>query len=307
MSTFSLWANGLLLAAALLALIRSRVLGASVLGHYFSSHGTRVGSRHTSAVVAELAAVVAMNIGAVAYADSHRKHHGLKTFATLADPDALFLYNLGFRPGRSLKALRGLFFLTLFSWRLHGPMAWSRLKATFGAQQPAWRRLAAFGYWGALVVLAAASDHLTGLLTLLALGLGVGAQAASFIQLCSEHRWMISAPQGMQRQRQLSHARTLIGWLPLPGACWWRWLGVPIGLLAAVLVRATIWVGDLAAHDRHHLQMKPQLGIDQVGWTNSTYEFADDQHEPRNHFASLRSPIDAWLQALSQEAPVDVR
>lgn len=307
MDTSSLVASSLTLLAAFLALARSRVVSASILTHWLGSHGTRIGSRRFSEVVAELVGVVALGFPVRQYSEDHRLHHGLATFATLADPDARFLYNLGLRPGRSYEELRRQFFVNLVSWRLHGPLGWARLKATFGPDQPGWRRAVALVFWGGLLAAAAVGGWLTGLLGTVVLGLGFFGQIASYVQLCAEHSWMTTNLQGTARQAGLSHTRTLIGWLPLPGAPWWRWLLMPFSLLGAIVARSVVLVADLHAHDRHHANARPQMHLDAVGWTNGAYEYPEVDHPPRRRFASLWAAIRAWLMALSQEQPLDRR
>lgn len=308
MDLYSIVLNLSGLAVASFGLARAKLAGSAVLIHFIGAHRQGFGDRDLDEVLAAVIGIATMNPTAEAYAAAHRLHHANDTFATLADPDARLLYDLGLRPGRSYRALLGCFYTAPLRWALHGPMTWARLVHTFGPAQPRWRRATAFVLWGGLAAAALAGGWFGALLLGAVLPLLMGGNVAAFIELASRHRFLITGPTGRDRQRDLSHGRHLLAWWPGAGAPWWRWALLPLSLLAAVVARLVILPGDLGLHDRHHTAAPVTRRLARWSWTNATYAYGHlpekDVARVSGHVTSIRAAVHGWLHDLSLEAPL---
>ena len=196
MDTLHLAVNVVGLCAASLGLARVKLSASAVLIHHFGSHHQGLDNPVANDIAAEIVGITSFSSSAKAYADAHSQHHRFDTFATLADPDAQLMWSLGLRPGRAYGRLKRLFWWALVSPRLHGPMSWARLKHTFGPDQPRWRRITAFTLWGGLGLAAWAGGWLSGLLGGLVLPLLVFGNVSSFVELASEHKFLLRQPLG---------------------------------------------------------------------------------------------------------------
>lgn len=294
------------LATAHLLLARSAVMASTTIVHHFGSHGAGLDDPKASRFWAEMAGITAFKPPVQAYSDAHRRHHHPKTFATVeGDPDAKEIDRLGFKAGDSERALMLRFFWTLVAPALHGPYTLARLKHTFGADQPRWRRMVAIIFWGGLVLIALAGHWLPALMLGVVSPLMTLGNASSFVELASRHKWGWAAPEsGGERHAALSHGRHPLNWLPVPGACWWRWAQLPLRLVLAVLSRLVFLGGDLPLHNAHHTGDRPQARLHRRPWANAAYEYtpslAADPTAAANRFGGVLAAVRNWLRGLSR-------
>lgn len=283
---------------------RLRVMGASVLIHHLSSHEPT--KRERARRIADWIGVATLTTHSLGYAKPHGVHHG-SLFASAADPDAALLFDLGFRPGTTYPALWRRFWWTLVSPRFHAIMTRDRLRGVF-FEGPLWRRSAAVGFWGGLLSLASAVGVLNGLLLGLVLPLIFVGNLCAFLELASEHRWMVSDLVGNERHRALSHGRHL-GAMPPQGINPLNWLSWGLKMLGAVVLRLSVVPGDLPWHNAHHTSLEATQRLHKRGWANAAYEYSGhlwQQGESGNQaVATLSEAIDRWFIALSQELPID--
>lgn len=299
------------LAAASLALARAKLNASAVGVHYLGDHNQGFDNPKHTRFMAEAIGMTTLSTTADAYKETHGKHHPYDTFATLADPDARLMWDLGFRPGMDCAKLKRHFWLTLISPRLHGPMTWARLKLNFGADQPTWRRLMAWGWWGSLVAAAAAGGWLAALLLGLVTPLLVGGNITSFVELASEHKWLLRYPEGgAERQFALSHGRNPLPPPPDEGAPWWQWLAWVVRLLMAALSKVLFLPEDQSRHEGHHIWQQAELKLAKHGWTNAALEYSPrlyrDPKLAAQRYGSVLEAVYAWLEALSKEPPMKV-
>lgn len=292
---------GLLAAGAM----HLKVKGSSVLVHMLGSHRKGLDDPKANRIAAEGVGILTLNIDSEAYRAEHGLHHGLRSFARPhADPDATLIHDLGFRPGVPLSRLRRLVWWTMVSPRFHLRLGKARLRGVFAAGPPL-RIAAAWVFWGALLIGAAAGGWLLPLLLGFVLPLLVFGNIGSFLELASEHVWGIEAPEGRARQAQLSHAR-LPGAMPPKGRNALAWAAWMLQMTWAAFSRFAVVPGDLPHHDAHHIGERPALQLDRHAWTNAAAEFSPslwaDADHPRNAVASIGQAIERWLVALAAEA-----
>jgi hypothetical protein len=208
------------------------------------------------------------------YRREHLGHHSRALFTTSQDADAALLLQLGFRPGLSVTAYWRLLWLTLVSPRFHATFLSARMRSALGKQRPlAWR--IATGLWVTILVIGLPA--LIGVApTLLAIWmpLTVLYQCSALLQFLTEHAWLISekAPQGQFDYARRCWGRFLGERCPEPGLslmhrtyAWSRWWVRMLFVHASV--RMSCLVGDLPAHDWHHLCS--YLGGDHTRWMHA--------------------------------------
>lgn len=211
------------------------------------------------------------------YRRDHLGHHSRTLFTTREDADAAFLLSLGFRPGLPVSAAWRLLGTTLISPRFHLLFLSARLRSALGPQRAmAWR--AATSLW--MVVLLVALPALIGTVpSLLAIWIPlIGVyQGSALLQFLTEHAWLRSEqpPQGKVDYAQRCWGRFLGERCPEPGLpplkqlfAWSRWW-TRMALVHAP-VRMSCLVGDLPAHDWHHLC--GFLGGDPARWTCALHD-----------------------------------
>jgi fatty acid desaturase len=239
------------------------------------------------------------------FEDHVRGHHSRKVFTTPSDPDAAFLLQLGFRPGMSLPTLRRRLHRCVVSPRFH----WLFLKARYLTNfttAPAHRKIMA------LVVVAC----LAGTFFLMPAPIAVVLvlvpmfplyHVSALLQFISEHNWLVTehAPVSADDYARRTRGRFCITALPRAGTSlhrritgWARWL---IRVLVFVLpTRFGVLVGDLPAHDLHHLY--PQ----EHDWTGSLWrrqdiiERGDSKGMRDREFSTLTTAIDSVFVGMSR-------
>lgn len=188
------------------------------------------------------------------YRTEHFEHHSRSIFTTRHDADAALLYKFGLRPGRSIKALKAALLKTLISPAFHLYFLTSRLRSNLIARPLPWRLASAT--W--LLVIAVAAPLTLGIVnTALAIWLPLVFiyQMSALVQFLTEHLWLLTeqAPSELDAYADRCVGRFCGEMLPAPGnvIAWIGWWART--LFIHIPVRFGILVGDLPAHDWHHL------------------------------------------------------
>lgn len=245
-----------------------------VFGHH-AIHGTLVpGSEERNRRVARLLTLFSLSQSETEYERDHLDHHRRAVFTTLRDADANLLYRCGLRPGEPEGVLRHRLLKTLFSPRFHGWFLLVRLGSNL-RRQAAWRGLALL--WMALVFVGAPMvfGWLAALL-ILWLPLVVVYQMSALLQFTTEHVWLQSAngPSCMLSYADRCHGRFCGEATPgrdgasgglLAWTGWWLRT-----LVLHLPTRLCVLVGDLPAHDWHHLCSI--LRQEPASWPSAIYE-----------------------------------
>lgn len=290
---------------AAIALVHVKVKVSSVLVHH-ATHGKGLKNPLGNRVIAEAMSILVLSTPFAEYKRVHDKHHPISSFASMRDEEAYYLYKLGFQPGTPHAHLWRVFWRTLWSPCFHIHMIMQRLHLNFGYNGSLWRRVITWGFWLSVVASAAYASVLPGLLVGVLLPLLVGGNIASFLELASRHRWLVTPPAGARRQFALSHGRFLA---PMPPKSknlmiWVRWLQL---VLMAVIARLTVVPTDLVWHIAHHIGLQPALR-DQPAWTDAASAYSAlfwlDQGLKVQAHNSILGAIDAWFIALAAEAPI---
>lgn len=192
------------------------------------------------------------------YRRDHLGHHNRALFTTREDADAALLHQLGFVPGRSRAALWRSFFLKLGSVSLHLTFLRARLRSNFISRPLVWRLASML--WASLITV----------------GLGVALgwwqvaliiwvpvfllyNVSALIQFITEHAWVMGGPTlDTTAYAERCWGRFLGERCPSVGAGnlrdmaqWLKWGGRMFFVHAPA--RLGCFVGDLPAHDWHHL------------------------------------------------------
>ena len=191
------------------------------------------------------------------FVDHLKMHHRRKEFTTPSDPDAGFLERLGFRSGMTKRQLRNQLLRTIMSWEFHADFFVSRMRSTFVTSNWPHRPFAAA--W----MLALSS--LAFVIPIWAFLLGVvlpftwGYQTSALLQFASEHKWLLPKGAAANNHEYAERCAGRFSLVPPPRAglkgwnaaiAWSRWT---LRMIPEALVRLGVIVGDLPAHDWHHV------------------------------------------------------
>ena len=282
-----------------------------VFGHHAIHATLLAGGEAPNRLMARLLTVFSLSQSEAEYEREHLDHHRRAVFTTLQDADANLLYRCGLRPGLSEGLLRRRLLLTLFSPRFHAWFMAARIGSNL--RRPlAWRCLALL--WIALVFVGAPlAVGVVPALLVLWLPLVLVYQMSALLQFSTEHVWLQS-PTGSPCM--FSYARRCHGRFcgdAVPGhdgrpaglRAWSRWWLRTLFL--HVPTRVCVLVGDLPAHDWHHLCSL--LRQDPGTWPSAIYE--RQRAIDTGHDAGMRSR-EIWgldhmvthvLRHLSEAAP----
>ena len=224
--------------------------------------------------VAEFATIVPLAQNPSEYrADHVQKHHRTKFFTSIHDPDAAFLFDLGFRPGMSRRQLHIQFWRTIFSPRFHGLFAGARFRSTFVTSDLTHKMVATL--W--LLALLSLASVLPWWVFVLAVVMPWGPlyHVSALIQFLTEHRWAMTDHGPSDRSEYAARCVGRFSVLPMPAGksglhlviAWAGWSAL---MIPEILVRLGSWVGDLPAHDHHHLV--GHIGHDPDNWHEAIFE-----------------------------------
>ncbi len=188
------------------------------------------------------------------YRRDHLGHHNRDNFTTLEDSDANTLYSFGFKPGLSRPALWRNLFLIIFSPKLHFTFLKMRVTSNVINRTGSWR-WASILWLGLLLSLPLMVSVWWTVIVVLWVPMFLIYNISALLQFITEHAWMLS-----EESPDNDH--------DYADRCWGRFLGDPapeqgtffnwlIWGLRALFIHAPIrfgcLVGDLPAHDWHHL------------------------------------------------------
>ena len=245
-----------------------------VYGHH-AIHGTLFKQRSkANAYAARALTIFALSQNEVEYEQDHLDHHRRTIFTTLHDADAALLYACGVRPGKSLDELNRALLFTLVSPRYHLWFLKARLISNL--RRPTLERAIAF-VWMTLIFVALPMQY--GLVTAclaLWLPLTVLYQMSALLQFATEHVWLTGEAPGANAQAYAQRCHGRFSGERVPGAdgtpvsmrTWLAWWTRTLCL--HVPTRMAVLVGDLPAHDWHHLVAA--VGHSTSQWPQAIYE-----------------------------------
>lgn len=239
------------------------------------------------------------------FEDHVRGHHSRKVFTTTAaDPDAAFLIELGLTPDLPLPVLRRRLRLLAISPRFHWLFLKARLHTNFVSAPPHRVAMAAISV-GAVEVCTLLMPPAVAVVLVL-LPMFPLYHVSALLQFVSEHDWLITegAPVDSVDYTRRTRGRFCLEPQPPAGLrglrrlrAWLRWAVRTV--LISVPSRFAVLVGDLPAHDLHHLY--PQIH----DWTRSLWlrqELIDqgDRYGMRGReYASLSAAVNSVLRGIS--------
>ncbi len=247
------------------------------------------------------------------YRHDHFGHHSRALFTTLKDADAAFLHTLGFAPGASKAALWHTLFKVLVLPRLHWLFLLARMRSNFITRPPLWRLLAAawLGFLTVGLCLLTAWWHVA---LVVWLPFFIFYHISALLQFLTEHAWMISrdAPESTEAYAERCWGRFLGAPCPpradgarlqlLPWIQWWAGM-----ILVHAPMRLGCLVGDLPAHDWHHLcgflRQAPALWPTAIFARQSAIDGGNSMGMERRELWGMHSMLEHVFSALEATAP----
>ena len=245
-----------------------------VYGHH-AIHGALFKSRgKINAYAAQCLTIFALAQNETEYEREHLDHHRRSIFTTLLDADAALLYEFGIRPGNPIDALKLTLLKTLCSPRFHLWFLKARLLSNL--RRPLAGRCFALA-WMMLLILGA-PPRFGFVPTLIAIWLPytILYQMSALLQFATEHVWLSDGPACVQTRTYAERSHGRFCGERLPGGKGMRasireWLTWWARTLCLHLpVRLSVLVGDLPAHDWHHLASS--IGHSSIAWPLALYE-----------------------------------
>jgi hypothetical protein len=282
---FSVWSvptagqvNVLLVPVILVALIVvvGRLRAQQVVFGHHAVHGT-ISKRRPwlNTVVKHFATIVPLAQNPAEYRSDHvKKHHKWRFFTTVEDPDAAFLLELGFVPGKTRSELYRTLWKTVLSPRFHGLFLRARIHSALISADSLHRWLVLA--WIAILMLIAALIPWWAFLIAVLLPLGPLYHVSALLQFLTEHRWLVSADGPRDKHDYATRCVGRFCLVPAPerSLAWptalMRWTFWLVRMVPEVLVRLGVLVGDLPAHDHHHLVA--HVGHDPHDWDEALFE-----------------------------------
>lgn len=241
------------------------------------------------------------------YLDHVEDHHSRKKFTTAHDPDAAFLLELGFRPGMSRSELWRKIWTTPISPAFHCKFITARVRTNLLYSRWAARsttfpvtfdrkaaRLRCLGTILWILVLGATALTVPMWIFLLVVVVPLVPlyHVSALLQFVTEHGWLWTdePPKSMADYASRTWGRFCIEPLPVHGAGgmraviqWIKWTGRFV--FVQLPWRFAVLVGDLPAHDLHHLhasdkdwrraiwnrQIRIDEGLDKHGMADREY------------------------------------
>jgi hypothetical protein len=286
-----------------IGLVHAKVKISSVLVHY-ATHGKGLKQPMLSRALAEAMSIFVLSTPFKEYKRVHDGHHRNSSFASMADEEARYLFDLGFRPGTPQADLWRTFWQTLWSPSFHAKAISVRLRQNF-VREPLARAFAAWAFWLAVLSGTAYAGWLPALLLGVLVPIFIGGNIGSFLELVSRHRWLVTPEKGVRRQFALSHGRFLAPIPPARGAgarVWMRWM---MDVIASAMGRLMVVPGDLNWHIAHHIGLAPAVRHAQPPWTDAASAYSaqywSDEHLRTQSHESILQAVGSWFGALEAE------
>lgn len=222
---------------------------------HYCAHGTFIRNRQKlNQFIGNVLVTITFVQDLAEYKQEHFEHHKRTIFTTLRDADAALLYRFGLRPGRTIRQLYLVLAWVLVSPVYHVYFLAARLRSNLLARRFFWRLVSVL--WLVILIWVLPSQFgISNVALAIWLPMVWGYQASALLQFLTEHVWLVSE-EGPTKDE--SYSQRCIGRFcgePLPEngtfvswIAWWLRT-----LLLHIPLRLSVLVGDLPAHDWHHL------------------------------------------------------
>jgi hypothetical protein len=248
---------------------------AQVVYAHHAIHGALFKSRgKINAYAAQCLTIFALAQNEGEYEREHLDHHRRSIFTTLLDADAALLYEFGIRPGNAVDVLRLTLLKTLCSPRFHLWFLKARLLSNL--RRPLAGRCFALAWLMLLIIGAPLRFGFVPTLISIWLPYTILYQMSALLQFATEHVWLSDGPASVHVRTYAERCHGRFCGERLPGgegirASVGEWLGWwTRTLLLHLPVRLSVLVGDLPAHDWHHLASS--IGHSSTAWPIALYE-----------------------------------
>lgn len=230
-----------------------------VFGHHCVHHTFIPGNREVNELMLNILTTVALVQQGEEYRRDHLAHHNRTVFTTKDDADAALILEMGFSPGETRASLWRRLFFCMLSPRLHWTFLSSRFSSNFIRRPLMWRFIA-LAWFAAITIGLSMMTTWWHVALVVWLPLFILYNISALIQFITEHAWMITekSPSGLEAYADRCWGRFLGDPCPTPDANglvyvgqWVKWTAKLI--FVHVPIRFGCFVGDLPAHDWHHL------------------------------------------------------
>lgn len=230
-----------------------------VFAHHCVHHTFIRGNPAANELMLNVLTTIALVQHGAEYRRDHLAHHSRALFTTKDDADAALLFSMGFVPGKTKSSLWRRLFVSLLSPRLHWIFLVSRFRSNFIRRPLVWRFISLA--WAASITVGLSMMTTWWHVALVVwLPLFILYSVSALLQFITEHAWMITekSPTGLEAYADRCWGRFFGDPCPATGAHgleyagqWVKWAAKLIFIHAPV--RFGCFVGDLPAHDWHHL------------------------------------------------------
>gem|GEM_PF-77676 len=226
--------------------------------------------KHANRLLAEFLTIFAFVQNFKTYREEHLSHHNRKIFSTIRDADAALIYRFGIKPGLSVEMLWRTLWKTIVSPDYHLYFLKVRLISNFLGRSFGWKVIAAIWLVFLLVIL----PWLLGfwvVFTAVWVPFFLIYHINALLQFLTEHIWLTTeqAPSNNEEYADRCIGR-FCGEATPAGHSIYQWLKWWLRTIFFHLpLRFGVLVGDLPAHDWHHLYGFIKDRPNQ--WTKSIY------------------------------------
>lgn len=244
-----------------------------VYGHH-AIHGTLFkGRKKLNDYAAMILTILSLSQNEREYERDHLDHHRRSVFTTLRDADACLLHRFGLRPGKPMNALMRTLLLTLVSPKYHLVLLQARLSSNL--RRPTFGLILLTAWIVFVFGVLPAQVGVVPMALAVWLPMSILYQMSALLQFATEHVWLTGeAPNANRVYAERCHGRFCgervpgTDGSPATAHAWIKWWTRTVLMHAPI--RVAVLVGDLPAHDWHHLV--PIIEHSYSDWPIAIYE-----------------------------------
>ncbi len=263
------------------------------------------GNERVDRIISDILTTVLVIQDFVAYKRDHQNHHSTE-LATAKDPDASFLYFLGFKPGMSKSDLWKQLFVTLFTPKFYLIFLGFRLKANF-VNAPKYRVLLSV-IWLTVLTIFAITFGITNLVLVWVIPIFVLYSISALLQFGTEHFWHLVKHENETKKAHL--AKLTVGRFfgevyPRNGSNFAKTAWLFRMVFYHGIARLFVCPGTLVCHDTHHRMPGTWDWANMIFVRQNDIDSGCKGWEDYNETWGLFNMIDGIFEHLASLSPIE--